>query len=689
MACGELHIGSPQRGKVGADQMVCYTFNLAAAEESLPSSMMAAPLRLTFRVQALLDPTSGRPLGDPDLYLSHGDEALMSGGISRTRYGWKSANIGPDRIDIAPDVAARDWRAPGGSRTWVVGVLGYEAAVTVFELTVELVPAAPIVRIRANAPPLRFVVAKRKTFKRHSKAASLQQAEQLPSRRYFSLEIDRERLIRGARLTLTIAALVAKRSEQQLQLQMLELDESLEPEPVLVAADTRLSYGRGVYVPPSHVQLSGGGAFTPPHHHSPTSLRAFLSDSIVEPWEGECDWSAAPRRGAIEIVVECDEWKSRSRNLFLCVETMSCVAAEEEDDETLVVGALGALEAMELLRPPRPPRPSSFPPPCVPPPLGAGASLPPLPTSASAAPASTPLPTSASTASAVPFVISVALTTFAEVLTPRRHAALHCFDAIFANTLSSAAATSQRERGRCGLAGSPTFTYGEVKFVSFTDVLAFATPRRGETFLDVGCGAGKCLIAAALSGFGFGKCIGVEMLPGLVGDAKAALVRLRKMQQQCSSALPFVGATSSGAANAAAVGVGERHEETETETEAETEAEAASLAERAVVLSEASRCDVEVRCASFLADDGDCLSSADVVYASSICFEDAVLEALGKRARAMRVGSRFVTLKRFGAEEERRGGWVLMHQGWYSMSWGKTAVFVLRKEKEYSLITRT
>ena len=69
---GELHIGSPQRGKVGADQMVYYTFNLAAAEESLPSSMMAAPLRLTFRVQALLDPTSGRPLGDPDLYLSHG-----------------------------------------------------------------------------------------------------------------------------------------------------------------------------------------------------------------------------------------------------------------------------------------------------------------------------------------------------------------------------------------------------------------------------------------------------------------------------------------------------------------------------------------------------------------------------------------------------------------------------------------
>ena len=87
---------------------------------------------------------------------------------------------------------------------------------------------------------------------------------------------------------------------------------------------------------------------------------------------------------------------------------------------------------------------------------------------------------------------------------------------------------------------------------------------------------------------------------------------------------------------------------------------------------------IEVRCASFLTDEGDVLAAADVAYASSICFTDTVLDALGTRARKMRRGARFITLKRWADPE---GLWEVVSRGWYQMSWGKSSVFVLCKVK--------
>lgn len=57
---------------------------------------------------------------------------------------------------------------------------------------------------------------------------------------------------------------------------------------------------------------------------------------------------------------------------------------------------------------------------------------------------------------------------------------------------------SQSERQRLGVAEKSEFTYGEVEFVHFETLLLLASPKEGEVFWDLGCGAGKVLVSVAL-----------------------------------------------------------------------------------------------------------------------------------------------------------------------------------------------
>jgi precorrin-6B methylase 2 len=72
---------------------------------------------------------------------------------------------------------------------------------------------------------------------------------------------------------------------------------------------------------------------------------------------------------------------------------------------------------------------------------------------------------------------------------------------------------SMRERLRLGLQGDD-FTYGEIECLSFMNILDKVRPQSGEIFCDLGCGAGKALIIAALN-HPLSQVIGVELLPGL------------------------------------------------------------------------------------------------------------------------------------------------------------------------------
>jgi len=64
-------------------------------------------------------------------------------------------------------------------------------------------------------------------------------------------------------------------------------------------------------------------------------------------------------------------------------------------------------------------------------------------------------------------------------------------------------------------------TYGEIELIPFLSVLRNAVPRieigsgpgggKGGGFCDLGCGTGKAMLAAALSGWKDGVIMGIEV----------------------------------------------------------------------------------------------------------------------------------------------------------------------------------
>jgi trans-aconitate methyltransferase len=71
-------------------------------------------------------------------------------------------------------------------------------------------------------------------------------------------------------------------------------------------------------------------------------------------------------------------------------------------------------------------------------------------------------------------------------------------------------------------------TYFETEYASMVQLLHSAGAANGQVFYDLGCGTGKALLSAALSGIRFIKCVGVEVLPTLANAAQErvnALVR--------------------------------------------------------------------------------------------------------------------------------------------------------------------
>ena len=75
--------------------------------------------------------------------------------------------------------------------------------------------------------------------------------------------------------------------------------------------------------------------------------------------------------------------------------------------------------------------------------------------------------------------------------------------------------TSQKKRSRRNHGGAPTWlTYGEFDLDGFFELLRAAAPREGETFVDVGSGCGRLVLAAALV-HNWRACVGIEMLGDL------------------------------------------------------------------------------------------------------------------------------------------------------------------------------
>ena len=75
---------------------------------------------------------------------------------------------------------------------------------------------------------------------------------------------------------------------------------------------------------------------------------------------------------------------------------------------------------------------------------------------------------------------------------------------------------SYEERMKQNLLGHRELTYGEISYLHFIPVLEVLRPGKGDVFWDLGCGAGRALITAALNfPQTFKKCNGIELLTDL------------------------------------------------------------------------------------------------------------------------------------------------------------------------------
>lgn len=191
------------------------------------------------------------------------------------------------------------------------------------------------------------------------------------------------------------------------------------------------------------------------------------------------------------------------------------------------------------------------------------------------------------------------------------------------------------------------FTYGEIEFPSFLQILRTAQATDGQIFVDLGCGAGKAVVAAALSEVQFLRITGIELLPALTSCARKAVAGLREM-------IDKIGDSKS----------------------------VTSHFEARIAGAFGSSCNLHLPLIDI--KEGDILeidwSDADLVYISSICFPENVLQRIFERATSLKVGSTLITLKLIPGFEKY---FELKTEKWFKMTWGSILVYFLTRVASY------
>lgn len=330
------------------------------------------------------------------------------------------------------------------------------------------------------------------------------------------------------------------------------------------ADDMVQTFGRGIYTLDPQ-QLDKGAA--PESELRPVM---YISSCIMYPTEGETHMRAAAPSGPAVAIVDCEEWKYNGDYCFVGVTAQPWLPA-----------------GSALLRA----------------------------TKAAAAPAA------ADEGGALRCRFEVVerpeILGLPEPLRP----AFETWKTIFGDV--DGGSVSQHDRTQLDKHGNSSFTYGEVEFVSFAKILSACDVRPGETFVDLGSGTGKALYVAAMGGYGFDRCVGIELLPGLHQEAVALRERVA----------------------AGAYG--------EVPLDARIDLLEADMTRE------------------------DWPAYADVLYASSICFTEELMAAVGDMAKRLKPGARFCTLKVWPGAEQY---FDTVHSAWFKMSWGRITVYVLKRK---------
>jgi hypothetical protein len=92
------------------------------------------------------------------------------------------------------------------------------------------------------------------------------------------------------------------------------------------------------------------------------------------------------------------------------------------------------------------------------------------------------------------------------------------FDMLYSNHTPEVCKTASHEDRTKNNSRHPSLVFSEIDFESFMNLMLLAIEigqyKPGGHFVDLGCGSGKAVFAAALA-FDFAKCMGVEILPNL------------------------------------------------------------------------------------------------------------------------------------------------------------------------------
>jgi Histone methylation protein DOT1 len=185
---------------------------------------------------------------------------------------------------------------------------------------------------------------------------------------------------------------------------------------------------------------------------------------------------------------------------------------------------------------------------------------------------------------------------------------------------------SLQDRSRLSI-DDTSYAYGEMEYIAFQELLRAAGATDGQIFYDLGSGAGKAIVAAALSGIRFVRCVGIEALPAL-RDASVNVIEDVKRYM-----------SSSGTPHQHHNQHQHQHQHQDHQYGAEFNHSHSQLAVAARSLPTGLPL-LEARLGDFLRDDW---SEADFAFLSTVSLSETALGGVFHAAKRLRAGAKLLT----------------------------------------------
>ncbi len=184
-------------------------------------------------------------------------------------------------------------------------------------------------------------------------------------------------------------------------------------------------------------------------------------------------------------------------------------------------------------------------------------------------------------------------------------------------------------------------------------------------FYDLGAGTGKSLVAAALVHRGFSRCIGIELLPGLVAVARQVVRRYQDYQETGIAAAERMSGDAAEQQTATA------NKESAAEDEAQEDSPPPPPPPTATV---------EIREGDITQipwwDDPD----ADVIFSNTLAFDDELIGRLSTLLLRLRPGVFLISSGRLPENKDFNEGFEVLDFKFQPFSWGSSTVWLHRRK---------